>query len=102
MASTPQVIVVRGGSSELPPPGTVFSGAVGDTLEEAAAAVPHGTIRPTTVEAIESNGGSVVLKPEMTRRGLMNNRHVNITEGRRPTTFSKPFPNPVPKESRIR
>jgi len=97
-----EVIVVRGGRSELPPPGTAFSGAAGDTLEEAAAGVPHGTIRSTTVEAVESNGGNVVLKPEMTRGGLMNNRHVNITEGGWPTTFSKPFPNPVPKKNRIR
>ncbi len=42
------VIVGRGGVGELPPPGTVFSGAVGETLEDAAAFVPHGTIRVTT------------------------------------------------------
>lgn len=96
-----QFVVVRGGRLELPPPGTVFSGATGTTLEEAAAGVPHGTIRFTTVGAIEANGGSVVLKPEMTRSGIMNDRHVDITEGNAPTTFSKPLPNPVPKESRI-
>lgn len=94
-------VVVRGGSSELPPPGTVFSGAVGSTLEEAAGGVPHGAIRSTTVGAIKTNGGSVILKPEVTRRGVINDRHVDITEGKRPTTFSKPFPNPVPKERRI-
>ena len=94
-------VVVRGGRSELPPPGTVFSGAVGATLKEAAAGVQHGTIRSTTVAAILADGGSVILKPEMTRRGLINDRHVDITEGKSPTTFSQPFANPVPKERRI-
>ena len=95
-------VVVRGGSSELPTPGSVFSGAVGDTLEEAAAAVSHGMIRSTTVKAIESNGGRVVVQPEITRAGVMNNRHVSIIEGRRPTTFSQPIRDPVPKQRRIR
>lgn len=95
-------VVVRGGRSELPPAGEVFSGAVGKTIEDAAAFVPHGTIRSTTVGAIESNGGTVVLKPELTRSGVLNPRHVNITEGPHgPTTFSKPFENPVPSKSRI-
>ena len=95
-------VVVRGGQSELPPAGEVFSGAVGKTIEDAAAFVPHGTIRSTTVGAIESNGGSVILKPELTRSGELNPRHVNITEGPHgPSTFSKPFQNPVPSKSRI-
>lgn len=95
-------VVVRGGQSELPPAGEVFSGAVGKTIEDAAAFVPHGTIRSTTVGAIESNGGSVILKPELTRSGELNPRHVNITEGPHgPSTFSEPFKNPVPAKSRI-
>jgi hypothetical protein len=74
------VIVVRGGAGALPPPGTVFSGAVGETLEEEAAYVPHGTIRFTTVAAILAAGGSVTLQPEITRSGKLNERHVNVME----------------------
>jgi hypothetical protein len=60
---TELVIVVRGGAGELPPPGTVFSGAVGDTVEDAAAYVPHGTIRFTTVGAIWPPGARSRLNP---------------------------------------
>lgn len=94
-------IVVRGGQGELPPAGTTFSGAYGATLEEAASGVPHGTIRSTTAGAIRSNGGSVIHAPELTKSGLMNELHVNITEGG-PTTFSDLFPNPVPKANRVK
>src|SRR5882724_995007 len=94
--------VVRGGIQELPPSGTPFSGAYGNTLQEAASGVPHGTIRCTTAGAIRSNGGSVVHAPEMTRSGLLNELHVNITEGSGPTTFSDFFPNPVPKSGRVK
>jgi hypothetical protein len=96
-----ETIIVRGGEAALPPAGTVFSGAQGATLEEAAAAVPHGTIRESTVGAIESSGGTVIPKPELTRAGNLNPRHVNITEGKGPSTFSEPFKNPVPKKDRI-
>jgi len=96
------VIVVRGGEGELPPLGTAFSGAVGKTLEDAAAYVPHGTIRFTTIGAILAGGGSVTLKPEMTRSGRMNERHVDVIEASSPTTFSDAIPNPVPKSDRIR
>jgi hypothetical protein len=95
------VIVVRGGAGDLPPPGTVFSGAVGEALTDAAAFVPHGTIRFTTVGAILAAGGSVTLKPEMTRSGKINERHVDVIEGLSPSTFSSPLPNPVPKSRRI-
>lgn len=95
------VIIVRGGEGELPPSGTVFSGAAGVALEDAAAYVPHGTIRMTTVDAILSNGGSVTLRPEVTRSGRINERHVDIIEGIIPSSFSSPFPNPVPKKDRI-
>ena len=98
---TDLVLVVRGGAGALPPPGTVFSGAVGETLEEAAAYVPHGTIRFTTVGAILAAGGLVTLEPEMTRSGKMNERHVNVMEGSLPSVFSEPCPNPVPKQERI-
>lgn len=98
---TDLVIVVRSGAGALPPHGTVFSGAVGETLEDAAAYVPHGTIRYTTVGAIMAAGGSVTLKPEVTRTGKINERHVNIIESSSPSTFSEPLPNPVPKRDRI-
>lgn len=94
------MVVVRGGATPLPPAGTVFSGAVGFTVYDAAASVPHGTIRSTTVNAILTGGGIVVLIPEMSRSGVMNHRHVNIIEGPI-STFSAPFPNPVPPKLRI-
>lgn len=98
---TELVIVVRGGAGALPPPGTVFSGAVGATLEDAAAYVPHGTIRFTTVGAILAAGGSVTLQPEVTRSGKLNERHVNVMESSLPSTFSEPLPNPVPRQDRL-
>ena len=98
---TDLVIVVRGGMRELPPPGTPFSGAVGKTLEDAAAYVPHGMIRFTTIGAILAGGGSVTLKPEVTRSGNINERHVDVIEGSRPSTFSEVMPNPIPKAGRF-
>lgn len=86
---------------ELPPPGTAFSGAVGETIEDAAAYVPHGMIRFTTIGAILAAGGSVTLKPEPTRSGLINEHHVVVVEGSIPSTFSVPMPNPIPRSGRI-
>jgi hypothetical protein len=99
---TDLVIVVRGGTADLPAPGTAFSGAVGKTLEDAAAYIPHGTIRFTTVGAVLAGGGKVTLKPEVTRSGRINERHVNVIEGSLPSTFSGGIPNPVAKRDRIR
>lgn len=96
------VIVVRGGAGELPPPGTPFSGAVGKTLEDAAAYVPHGMIRFTTVGAILAGGGTVTLKPEVTRSGRLNERHVDVIEGSLPSMFSGALPNSILKRDRIR
>ncbi|HMS10356.1 MAG TPA: RHS repeat-associated core domain-containing protein, partial [Pyrinomonadaceae bacterium] len=93
--------IVRGGTSPLPDPGTVFSGAFGSDITDAAAYVPHGQIRVTTVRAIIDSGGSVVPVPEMTRGGNLNLRHVNIVEGR-VSTFSPLMPNPVPTANRIK
>lgn len=98
---TDLVIVVRGGTRELPSPGTSFSGAVGKTVEDAAAYVPHGVIRFTTIGAILAGGGSVTLKPETTRSGRINQRHVEVIEGSLPSRFSEPVPNPIPKAGRI-
>jgi RHS repeat-associated protein len=49
-------VVVRGGISDVPPAGQVFSGAAGPTLEDAASGVPHGTIRSTNAGDIRGNG----------------------------------------------
>jgi len=96
----PNSIIVRGGTSAIPPLGTPFSAAFGASVQDAAAYVPHGQIRFTTMKAIVDSGGSVVLVPEMTRGGNLNLRHVNVTEGIR-STFSPLFPNPVPRANRI-
>lgn len=94
-------VIVRGGSGPVPETGTAFSGAYGRTLEEAAAAVPHGTIRGTTVGAIVKSGGSVTHKPELKRSGTLNEQQVDIVEGSIPSSFSVPFENPVPKDLRV-
>ena len=94
-------VVVRGGESPMPPPGTKFSGSYGRTLEEAATAVPHGTIRSAMAGVIRANGGSVEWEPDLTRCGTLNSNHVNVVEGNTPSAFSGPFPNPVPKPKRI-
>lgn len=96
------MVVVRGGARELPSPGTPFSGAVGKTIEDAAAYVPHGMIRFTTIGAILAGGGSVTLKPEVTRSGKINERHVDVIEGSLTSTFSDVMPNPIPRPDRIR
>ena len=94
-------VVVRGGTQRMPPAGTTFSGAAGRTLPEAASGVPHGTIRSSTAGAIRSAGGKVRNRPELTRSGVLNKRHVNVKEGSGPSTFSEPRANPVPKKDRI-
>ena len=96
-----EYIVVRGGQKPMPPAGTTFSGATGATLEEAGSGVPHSTIRQTTAGEIRSKGGIVELKPEPARSGMINTKHVDITEGSVPSVFSDPLPNPVPKNQRI-
>jgi RHS repeat-associated protein len=96
-----EAFIVRGGTSPMPSPGTTFSGAQGATLEEAAAGVPHGTIRSTTAGAIREGGGTVEAAPELTRSGTMNPNHVNVTEGSGQSSFSEPRSNPVPKKDRI-
>jgi hypothetical protein len=93
--------VVRGGQGALPAPGTVFSGSMGGTLQEAAVGVPHGTIRATTAGAIRGQGGSVTLAPELTRGGTLNPIHVNVMEGAQPTVFGAQILNPVPRAGRI-
>lgn len=94
-----EFIIVRGGASAVDP-AAPFSGAIGPTLEAAAAAVPHGRIRVTTAGAIRAAGGIVEWALELSRHGTSNQQHVNITEGG-PTTFSELRPNPVPRVQRI-
>ena len=94
--------VVRGGTGDLPEPGTEFSGSHGSNLEEAASGVPHGTIRDTTAGKIRADGGSVDVRPEPAYEGgPMNNRHVNVRTGNKKPSFSEPRPNPVPKSNRV-
>jgi hypothetical protein len=92
--------VVHGGTAPMPPTGTRFSGAVGPSVESAAAAVPHGKVHVSTVGAVRAAGGVVEWKPEVSRFQTVNRQHVNITEAR-PTVFSDPRPNPVPRRQRI-
>jgi len=94
-------VVVRGGTSDVPQPGEVFSGAYGQTLDEAGAYVPYGQIRPTTAGQIRAGGGTVEVVPEMTRSGVMNEHHVNICLGPGECPFGPLQPNPVPKSGRI-
>ncbi len=95
-------VVVRGGTSALPEPGSEFSGSHGPTVEDAAAGVPHGTVRVTTAGAIRTGGGSVVSVPEEAYPGgPINEQHVNVRTGNDYGGFSDPIPNPVPKKDRI-
>jgi RHS repeat-associated protein len=96
------LVVVRGGTKEMPAPGETFSGAAGRTLDEAASGVPHGQIRVTTAGQIRAGGGTVKHAPELTRSGVMNPLHVNICLGRGRCPFGPLQPNPVPKVGRIR
>jgi len=91
--------VVRGGTGEIPEAGQTFSGAAGDTLQDAAQGVPHGTIRATTAGEIRAAGGKVEHAPEMTRSGKINDKHVNVTTGEQ-HTFGPPQPNPIPRRER--
>lgn len=102
-------VVVRGGESDMPPSGQVFSGAFGPTLLDAASGVPHGQIRHTTAGAIRESGGTVIYAPEPAYpaaldgsypEGPINYRHVNITLGSS-NPFVGPISNPVPKDQRV-
>jgi RHS repeat-associated protein len=92
--------VVKGGTKPPPAPGEVFSTSYGRTLDEAGAGVPHGQIQPTTAGQIRAGGGTVEVAPEMTGT-TMNYQHANVIEGRAPSVFQAPIPNPVPKPNRI-
>jgi hypothetical protein len=94
-------VIVRGGQSDMPGSGELFSGAYGDTVEDAGAGVPHGTIRSTTAGEIRAGGGSVEYNPEYNENvGATNYQHVDVTLGDT-NPFSDPFQNPVPKSGRF-
>jgi len=95
-------IVVRGGTGDVPPPGQVFSGSAGETLQDAAQGVPNGQIRDTTAGKIREGGGTVESAPERTRSGAMNKKHVHVCLGCDSQPFSELKPNPVPKVERIK
>lgn len=85
----------------MPELGSPFSGAYGATIPDAAAWVPHGKIRFSTVRDIIENGGSVFIVPELSNGGTMNYRHVTVVEGFR-STFSPIMLNPIPRNARIK
>jgi hypothetical protein len=86
----------------MPPAGTTISGAHGTTVEDAAQGVPHGQIRTSTAGEVRKAGGSVRSAPEPTRNDNMNQKHMNIQEGtNKPSTFSSPKANPVPRKDRV-
>jgi hypothetical protein len=58
-------------------------------------------IRIARLSEIVESGGTVMARPERTRTGILNGRHVDITLGEK-VCFSEPVSNPVPKERRIR
>lgn len=96
------LIIVRGGVADVPATGVPFSGALGRTIREAGAGVPHNKFRVTTAGEIRAQGGIVEFAPEVDpRTGRLNVFHVNVTEGG-PTCFSEPVPNPTPKTERLR
>src|SRR5262245_42380699 len=72
--------ITHGGTGPIPPPGSVFSGTAGPTVEAAAAALPHGQIRISTAGAIRAHGGMVEWVAEVSRYGTVNQQHVNIVE----------------------
>lgn len=95
--------VVRGGKeSPIPAPGVRFSGAVGESIYDAAQGVPHGSVSHTTAGTIRDNGGSVILEPEECYPGgPINPKHVNIILGPGGGGFQGPIDNPVPKKLRV-
>ncbi|WP_157499858.1 Ig-like domain-containing protein [Lysobacter sp. Root983] len=95
-------VIVRGGVGDMPEPGELISGSQGDTVADAAAGVPHGTISTSTAGEIRAAGGKVEVAPEPTRSGTINGKHVNVIEGGKTTTFGPRQPNPVPREDRIK
>ncbi|MEU8144245.1 polymorphic toxin-type HINT domain-containing protein [Nonomuraea sp. NPDC048901] len=93
-------VIVRGGQSPMPGTGEVFSGSMGQSVEEAGAGVPHGSLRATTAGDIRAAGGTVTYAPEPTASGATNYNHVNVTVGEG-NPFGDVQQNPVPKKGRL-
>jgi hypothetical protein len=93
-----EYLVVYGGGA--PIRAGVISCTVGPTLIAAAAAVPHGRIRWTTVGRIREKGGIVNWRPELSREKTLNQQHVNVSM-LDISDFSDLEPNPVPRRDRI-
>lgn len=93
-------VIVHGGTTPVPGPGTRFSAVAGPTLEAASAAVPHGRVRMALAGSIRSSGGIVEWEPDWSRFWTLNEQHVHITEAG-PSVFSELLPNPVPRKRRI-
>ena len=94
--------IVRGGQSDVPVAGETFSGSQGATLDQAAAGVPHGTIRSTTAGQIRAGGGTVEHAPEFNSKvGRTNNQHVDVCVGPGSCPFGSAQQNPVPKSRRF-
>jgi hypothetical protein len=95
-------IIVRGGQAYLPLPGSVLSAQMGSSVAEAAAGLPHGTVRFTTAGEIRAAGGIVELVPEAVfPGGPPNTWHVNVTEGGNSVFPAIGISNPVPKAQRL-
>jgi hypothetical protein len=96
------VIIVRVGQTYAHQPGNIISAQMGPSAAEAAAGLPHGTVRVTTAGEIRAAGGTVELVPEAVYPGgPLNTWHVNITEGVNPAFPAQGSPSPVPKAQRL-
>jgi hypothetical protein len=95
-------IIVRGGQNYAPQEGNVISAQMGANATDAAAGLPHGTVRPVTAGEIRAAGGTVELVPEpVYPGGPVNTWHVNVTEGAKPAFPAEGVPNPAPKADRL-
>jgi hypothetical protein len=72
----------------------VFSGAQGQTIEEAGQGVVHGSFRWTTAGDIRAGGGTVEPAPEMNPAvGQTNYQHVDVCLGEGGCQWSDLVPN---------
>ncbi len=94
-ASIPNsTVIARGGQGDLDPPGVVFSGAQGQTVEEAGQGVVHGSFRWTTAGDIRAGGGTVEPAPELNAGvGRINYQHVDVCLGEGGCQWSDLVPN---------
>jgi hypothetical protein len=96
-------VIVRGGKAYTPQPGNILSAQMGASVAEAAAGLPHGTIRVTTAGEIRAAGGTVELVPEPAYLGgPVNTWHVNVTEGANPVFPAQGVANPVLGQERLK